>query len=190
MARCDRLLALLDLTHRDAAAAGLADVATTFRDGDYLVELTATLPLLAECLRIGGDLDGAERHSAETIAIAAPRQLRLAHAAGLAVRARTYADRAAKGDRQHLERGRDAADAALRIATRHRLPWHELDAMGAHAHLDEVEGTDHGWAAKAAKLHERLVPKGLDPDPLATVERRVAEEEAQRTAAAGGPTRP
>lgn len=181
MSRCDRLLARLDLVSQDMATAGprLAEAVTTFRDGDYLVDLAATLPLLAECLRIGGDLDGAERHSTEAIAIAAPRQLRLSHAAGLAVRARTYADRAAKGDRQHLERGRDAADAAFRIATRHRLPWHELDAVQAHVHLDEVEGTDHSWAAKAAKLHERLVPEGLDPDPLATVERRVAEDRAR-----------
>jgi len=35
---------------------------------------------------------------------------------------------------------------------------------------DHVEGVDHGWAHRAEKLHRRLVPPGLDPDPLATVE--------------------
>jgi hypothetical protein len=35
-----------------------------------------------------------------------------------------------------------------------------------------------GQAAKANALHARLVPPGLDPDPLATVERLVAEQNA------------
>ena len=47
-----------------------------------------------------------------------------------------------------------------------------------HAELDSAEGTDHGWAARAAVLHARLVPPGLDPDPLGTVERLVAEQQA------------
>jgi hypothetical protein len=67
----------------------------------------------------------------------------------------------------------------LRLATRrHQLPWHELDALRAHAILDQAEGVDRGWAARAAALHPRLVPPGLDPDPLATVERLVAEQKA------------
>ena len=74
--------------------------------------------------------------------------------------------------------GPDAADAALRLATRHQLAWHELDALRAHATLDQAEHTDHGWAAQADALHARLVPPGLDPDPLATVERLVAAQKA------------
>ena len=50
--------------------------------------------------------------------------------------------------------------------------------MSAHAELDQAEGLDRGWAAKAEALHNRLVPPGLDPDPLATVERLVAEQKA------------
>jgi DNA invertase Pin-like site-specific DNA recombinase len=46
---------------------------------------------------------------------------------------------------------RDAADAALRIATRRGLAWQQLDALDAHAHLDQVEGVDHGWARQAIR---------------------------------------
>jgi hypothetical protein len=77
-----------------------------------------------------------------------------------------------------LFQGRDAADAALRLAARHHLPWHELDALRAHMSLDHAEGTDRGWGAKADGLYARLVPPGLDPDPLATVEEWVKEQEA------------
>ena len=64
----------------DNAAAGkhLAAAATVFRDGDYLTDLAATLSDLAEYARVSGDLDGAERHVTEALAIAAPRGLVLA----------------------------------------------------------------------------------------------------------------
>ena len=71
---------------------------------------------------------------------------------------------------------------ALRLAVRHQLAWHELDALRAHALLDQAEGSDHGWSAKADALHARLVPPGLDPDPLGTVERLVAEQKAAEAA--------
>jgi hypothetical protein len=67
----------------------------------------------------------------------------------------------------HLERGRDAADAAHRLAVRHRLAWHQLDALDAQAELDLVEGIDNGWAGQAASLRARLIPGDLDPDPFA-----------------------
>ena len=101
-----------------------------------------------------------------------------AQSAALAARARIRAGQAAAAaDPDLLLQGRDAADAALRLATRHHLAWHELDALRAHAALDQAEGIDRGWAAKADALHARLVPPGLDPDPLATVERLVAEQQ-------------
>jgi hypothetical protein len=78
--------------------------------------------------------------------------------------------------RSLLFQGRDDADAARRMAIHHRLPWHELGALTAHAALDEAEGTSHGWAAQARQLQAQLVPPGLDPDPLATVERVVEAE--------------
>lgn len=46
--------------------------------------------------------------------------------------------------------------------------------------LDQAEHADHGWAAKADALHARLVPSGLDPDPLATVDRQVAAQKRRR----------
>jgi hypothetical protein len=72
----------------------------------------------------------------------------------------------------------------LRTATRHQLAWHELDALSAHALLDHAEGVDRGRAAKADALRARLIPPGLDPDPLATVERLVAAQKAAEQAAA------
>jgi hypothetical protein len=182
VARIDRLLGRLDLAMGDTTSAGprLTAAAATFRDGDYLVELAATLSILAECACADGDLDGADRFVEEALHIAAPRGLRLTQAAALIVRARAYADCAASGSRNHLWRGRDAAEAAYRIATRHRLAWHELDSLDAHARLDQVEGVDHTWSRQATALRARLTPAGLDPDPMASVERLVAEEIARQ----------
>jgi hypothetical protein len=182
VARCDRLLGRLHLAGGDTTTARqrLTAAAATFRDGDYLVELALTLSVLADCARAGGDLPAASWHAEEALTIAAPRGLRPSQAAALTVRARTEADRVAAGSRDHLARGRDAVEAAHRIATRHRLAWPELDALDAHARLDQVEGVDHGWSRQATVLRARLIPAGLDPDPLASVERLVAEENARR----------
>jgi tetratricopeptide (TPR) repeat protein len=182
LARCERVLGLLALAagHTATATGQLAAAAEAFRDGDYLTELAAALPDLADCARAAGDLAAADQHATEAITLAAPRGLVPAHAAALAARARIHAAHAtASGDAGSLFRGRDAADAALRLAThRHLLPWHELDALRAHTDLDHAEGIDRGWAARADVLYARLVPPGLDPDPLATVERLVAEGNA------------
>jgi hypothetical protein len=125
-----------------------------------------------------GDLAAADRYATEAITIAGPRGLVPGQAAALAARARVRAAQAtAAADPDLLYQGRDAADTALRLAARHQLAWHELEALRAHAALDQAEHADHGWAAKARTLHARLVPPGLDPDPLATVERLAAAEE-------------
>ena len=129
MARCDRMLGRLALAAGDTAAAGehLAAAAGCFRDGDYLTELAVTLADLAEHARVSGDLDAADRYAAEAITIAAPRGLVPAQSAALAARARIRAAQAtAAADPDLLLQGRDAADAALRLATRHQLDWHEL----------------------------------------------------------------
>ncbi len=183
VAQSDVMLGRLALAAGDTAAAGkhLAAAATVFRDGDFLTELAATLPDLAEHARVSGDLDAAERHAAEAITIAAPRGLVLAQCAGLAARARIRASQAiATTDPDLLYEGRDAAGAALRLAALHQLAWHELGALRAHALLDQAEGIDRGWAAKADTLHARLVPPGLDPDPLITVERLVEAQKAAK----------
>ena len=177
----------MDLATGDpTSAVSRATAATaTFRDGDYLVELAATLPVLADSTRAAGDLDAAARQVAAALSITGPCSLLPTHAAALAVRARTFADQVAAGSPDRLDQGRDAADAAHRIATRHGLAWQELDALDAHAHLDQVEGVDHGWAQQAARLRARLVLADLDPDPLATVEHHAAQQQARGHEGAG-----
>jgi hypothetical protein len=175
--RCYRMLGHLDLAAGDTVTAGerLTAAATLFRDGDFLTELPVTLAGLAEHARVSGDLESADRHATEAITIAAARGLAPARCSALAARARNYATRVAAGDQDSMYSGRDAAEAAIRLAVRHQLPWSELDALRAHALLDQAEGTDRGWAAQADALYARLVPPGLDPDPLGTVERLAAD---------------
>ena len=192
VARCDRMLGRLALAAGDTAAAGehLAAAAGCFRDGDYLTELATTLADLAGHAQAAGDLEAAGRHAAEAITIAAPRGLVPAHCAALAARARIRAAQAtATAAPDPIYQGRDAADAALRLAARHNLAWHELDALRAHAALDHAEGIDRGWAAKADARQAALVPAGLDPDPLATVERLVAAQSRRRTSRRHRPRR-
>src|SRR5262249_39565920 len=141
----------------------LTAAAAAFRDGDYLTDLAEALPSLAAWAQATGDLDAAERHLAEAITIAAPRALIPAHATALAARARLRAAQAITTKNTGLLfQGRDDADAARRLAIRHHLPWHELDAFTAHATLDQAEGADHGWAAQAGQLQAQLTPPGLD----------------------------
>ena len=178
LARCDQILGGLALAAGDTLTAGthLTAAVAGFRDGDHLSDLAEALPSLAACAHASGDLAAAGRHLAEAITIAAPRGLISAHAAALTARARLRAAQATTGNTNALAQGRDDADAARRLAVRHHLPWHELDALTAHACLDDAEGTSHGWAAQAGQLQAQLVPPGLDPDPLATVERLVKAE--------------
>lgn len=187
VARCDRMMGRLALTAGETTAAGeyLAAAAAAFRGGDYLTELANTLPNLAEYACATGDLPTAERYAAEAISIAAPRGLVPAHCAALTARASIRAAQATATPNQDLlYQGRDAADAALRLATRRQLAWHELEAQHAHSALDHAERTDHGWAARADALHARLVPPGLDADPLATVKRLIAAQKATGEASA------
>lgn len=188
LARCNRILGSLALAAGGTVIAGtqLAAAVAAFRDGDYLTELAGALPDLAACALATSDMGAAERHLTEAITIAAPRGIIPAHTTALAARARLRAAQATgTGNADALAQGRDAADAARRLAVRHRLPWQELDALTAHAALDEAEGTDHGWAAQAGQLHAQLVPPGLDPDPLGSVERLVEGEKARADDARG-----
>ncbi|MFF5292612.1 SIR2 family protein [Paractinoplanes globisporus] len=179
VARCERLLGIFDLADGKLTEARerVDKAAVIFRDGEHLVELSETLPVLADCDRAAGDLDAADRQIAETLTLAGPRGLVLAQASALTARARIHADRIAAGDPSYVEKARDDADTAYRLAIRHRLAWHELDAVDAHARLDSVTGMKGGWAARAAAMRARLLPAGLDPDPLATVERQVAADD-------------
>jgi tetratricopeptide (TPR) repeat protein len=176
-ARCDLQLGRLALSAGNTAAGEeyLAAAAECFRDGDFLNDLAATLTHQADLARVTGDLDAAEHHATEAITITAPRKLVPARSAALVARAliRASAATSAAG-LERFAQGRDAAGAALRLATHHHLAWHELDALRAQAALDQAEGTDRGWAAQADAVHDRLIPPGLDSDPLAVIERRVA----------------
>ncbi|MGH3899812.1 MAG: SIR2 family protein [Pseudonocardiaceae bacterium] len=178
-AYCDRELGRCDLIEGDLDSAGhrLQAAADVLRDGEYLVEWAATLADLAEHRRRTAQLDEAERICTEAITAAGPRRLVPTHARALATRALIRGDQFGNtGDRDQLARARDDAEHALRLATRtRRLPWQELDAFQAHAHLDQLEARDHGWQIKAENLHAELVPPGRDPDPLATVEAQVRE---------------
>ena len=166
----ERLLARCDVAQGrpDDAVPRLRAVAETFRDGNYVLELADTLVDLAELRRTRDDLRDAEQLCAEAIQMASPRELVPTLACALARRARVRADRRTDNDRV---RARDDADHALRLATRvQQLPWQELDALRAHAHLDVVAGTDEGWAEQVETLSARLTPDSLDPDPIATLE--------------------
>jgi hypothetical protein len=187
LAQCDQTLGGLALAAGDTATAGthLAAAVAVFRDGDLLTDLAETLPSLAAWAQATGDLGTAQHHLAEAITIAAPRSLIPAQATALAARARLRAAQATIGNPDALAQGRDDADAARRLTVRRHLPWHELDALNAHATLDEAEGTSHGWADQARQLQAQLVSPGLDPDPLATVERLVNDKQARADGAAG-----
>jgi hypothetical protein len=173
LARCERLLGVFELEDEDdLAEAGryLESAATRLRDAGFLPDLAETLPGLAGYAAAGGDRDAAHRYLTEAVAIAAPRGLVPAHCAALAARARLRGPQ-----------GRAGAGAALDLATSHELPWSELDALRAHAALDEAETADHGWAARAGALQARLIPPGLDRDPLGTAEREAATAAGQGT---------
>jgi len=174
LARCEQILGDLALAAGQTGTARrrLSAAVAVFRGGDYLTDLADALPSLAASAQATGDLDTARRCLAEAIKIAAPRGLVPAQATALAARARLRAAQATTtGSTDVLARGRDDADAARRLAVRHHLPWHELDALTAHVTLDQAEGTSHDWAAQARELHARLIPPGLSSNPLVTIER-------------------
>jgi tetratricopeptide (TPR) repeat protein len=167
VARCQRLLGMLDLAAGQTTSASrhLTRAAAAFRAGDHLVDLSETLPILANCARAAGELDAADRHATDALRIAAPRRLCLSQVAALTARAHAYADRGI-ADGGSIVAGRDAADAVTRIALRHHLRWAELDALDAHVHLDRVERVDHGHSADRDSLRAELIPATLHSDPL------------------------
>ena len=172
-ARCDRVLGIiaLEMGDLDACSSYLASAAECFREGDYLCELGHTLVEQAACARISGQLDIAEDLCVEAMNIAGPRGMAPVQAASLAILAQIYAEQAVSGASAStlLAQARDAAAAALRIATRSGLAWRELEAIRAYETLDRIEDIDRGWADREEILRSQLVPQDLDPDPLATV---------------------
>lgn len=184
LARVDRVrarLALVDGDPQRGLDRAMAAVAV-LRDGELVSDLAETLPVLADVARAAGNLDAAYGYATEAVHLAGPRGLAPAQAAALTARAQVHAARAttAVPDQAqraaHVDRARDDADAARSIAARHGLGWHELDALNLHTLLDEIDGTDNGWAAKAAALRKHLIPTGLEVDPLVAVEQLVAQD--------------
>jgi tetratricopeptide (TPR) repeat protein len=174
IARCDRTLGRCYVAdgNTELAESYLEGAIAAFRDGDLVTELVATLPDLAEQRRQMGMLDNAEQATGEAITLAAARELVPAQARALAVRSCTRGDRyATSGVPLDLQRARDDADHALRLATQHRqLPWQELLAYQAHAHLDRVTCIDRGWQSRAENLRAMLIPSNLAHDPVSNVE--------------------
>jgi hypothetical protein len=170
IARCDRMLGRLAIAAGDTVAATgqLQAAASCFRDGDLLTELATALVDLAECARLAGDLDAATQYAEEAIGIAASRGLIPTQSYAHATRARILANRAASThNADQLAQGRDAADTALRLATHHHRMWCELEALRTHTILDGVDNVDSRWAGRTNSLHSRLVPPGLELNPLA-----------------------
>lgn len=174
VAGCNRVLASLDLADGDetGALAHVGAAAALFREGQALADLAETLPVVAAVALATGDVVAAMLAATEGIDLCGPRHLVLSRASALTVRARIHAHSAATTPEKsgtYIGQGRDNADAALRLARSHGLLWHELDALDAHAVLDSVEGANNGWAEHAETLRARLIPMGLDPDPLDAV---------------------
>jgi hypothetical protein len=178
VARCDRLIGSLELAagKADIGKKRLLDASNVFREADLLVDLAETLPIIARCEMALYNMEEADQRIDEALALAAPRGLLLSHCTALAVRANIQAEFASGGSGSHLQKARDAADAAHRLSARHSLPWQKLEAYDAHALLDDLEGVDGGWSSKAAVLRARLTPADLDPHPLETVERPILHQ--------------
>lgn len=71
-------------------------------------------------------------------------------------------------------------EAATCLMLARESPEEVVDGADRYAAEAIAIMAPRGWAAKADALHKRLVPPGLDPDPLATVERLVAEQAKEK----------
>jgi tetratricopeptide (TPR) repeat protein len=185
VALCDHLLGRLAMqrAENERAVECLEYALACFRKGEYLVDLAATLVSAAELARRAGHGESAVQYVTEAIAIAGPRGLIPTHAAALAASSRIYAD-LSRSDSRYLAKARDAADAAIRLATRIRaLPWAEFDALNAHAYLDQVSGEDNGYSERVRSLWALLNPAELSSDPFAAV----MKERRRRHGSGGAP---
>ena len=188
-ARCERQLGRLALAAGDSSTAGrhLAEAAACFRDGDFLIELAVTLADQAAHARATGDVDAAHQYAAEAIGIAAPRKMVLAQSGALAVRARIYASQATS---QAAARTRAitwpgaGTRPTPRCGSRPGTTWPGTNSARWRPTPPSTRprASTTGGPGKPRVLHARLVPPGLDPDPLGTVERLVAEQKAGQTA--------
>lgn len=182
--RCEVQLAILSLTRGGSSARFRAESAVAvFRSGEWLTELAEALPVLAVACLTSGDHRSAMQAATEAVDLSGPRGFIVSHASALAARARVLAESAGRTNLDRslsLRRSRDDANAALRLALRHDLPWQELSATEAHAHLDEQLGADDGWRERAAALRSRLTPSGLIQDPLVELERTSVRPKAAR----------
>jgi tetratricopeptide (TPR) repeat protein len=147
----------------ESAKRRMQDAADIFATGDCLLELSETLVDLATCIRLGGELDEAERICREAIAIAQPRGQVPAHSRALSCRAWIRLDRfAGSADIEDAARARDDAGAARRLSTRYwRLPWHELWAAEAQAAVDAATGRGSEFEHLSSDLRAILLPPSL-----------------------------
>ena len=175
LARYARLEAQIEIRtgNPEHALKAVSDAARLFRDGDYLMELVETLPVLASTHLALGDFTAAMNAANEAIDIARPRRIKPALADALVVRAEVCVERFRTGRRKprSIQSARDDVNSALRIAKEHGLRWKELRALVLNASMDDMEGLSDSWSPQVESLREILLPAGLDSDPLGTVER-------------------
>ena len=184
LARCDRMLGRLALAAGDTAAAGehLAAAAGCFRDGDYLTELAVTLADLAGHAQAGRGpgrrrpvCDRGDHHRRPPRPGARPLRR--------AGRPRPHPRRPGhrRRDPDLMLQGRDAADAALRLATRHHWPGTNSTPCAPTPPSTTPRASTTGGPPKPGPARP-AGPAGLDPDPLATVEGLAAARNANPAA--------
>lgn len=133
--------------------------------------------VVARSLSAVGRHDDAVAIADDAVRLAATLDLMTPLAEGYAVRARALL--AADGDPS----ARSDAQEALRLGRLHHLAWAELDALLAHAAIDQAEEARHGTppsvplpgshVAQAGYLLQRFNAGWSDPHPLHTVVSRV-----------------
>ena len=126
--------------------------------------------------RPAGDLTGAERHSGRSDHHRrAPRpDSRPRHRTGSPGQcARLRRPHQPAKSISRLFQGRDDADAARRLAVRHHLPWHELDALTAHSYSGRSRRHQSRLGrSRPRQLHAHLAPPRLAPIPATARQRR------------------
>jgi hypothetical protein len=162
IARCDRELATLGQFSGAPTSAAALNAVNIFRSGEDVEELAEALLVRARVSLSNERIDEVEPDIQEAISIAAPRGFAATHSSCLSTRAHLQSLAPGPGSVAGTAAARDAAEAAYRIAVRHRLAWPELEAAEAHAALDAKEKRDLGWTLMCSTLRARLVPDGLE----------------------------
>lgn len=170
VALCHWILGRVETTagRFDSAQTHLAQAETTMRHGHMLEDLPRVLLAEGDLARRRRAWDEALRNADEALRLAAPRELRLAHADALVLRgrivldgARAAADPDSEAARIAAMRAEDDAQAALHLAQDCGYPWAERDALAllsdTAAALDDPDrAVRHRREAEALSQRLRL----------------------------------